>query len=460
MSLRLFLLLPPLLLPVAGWCSGNAAPVAPDAQTAPPAAATAPSPEQADQASGLWRESQQRARDLWRESRDEASDLLDRSGSTASDWWQRSREATLDAWRQTRDALTPAERDSFGEMWTDVVPTLEQTLTLREEQEKLPERAWLRRDQADAQDDINALLDDAVAILSLSPMQQYRQRIDELQARIANAHEEIDRYRRERVAAPAESLVKKTVDDYDALIAERKADIERMEAELDRVKREFAEDLRAIGLELSPEQVELLLSTVVGDNVVDLGIVFDNVKQITRQLERLVRESGEDLQSARRYYGMYVVLLRALERMHADVEQAIAEDYLPRIDDIAERARALSKDTRALLRKQPDKAELLRANLNAQQLTIDAAAVYRDYLREQQTQVAAARKVIEDDIAAAWNTYETVRVSGELVDLVQSSQRLLNGLLDRQVPTLRPFQNLQMQHELQKLTEQLRRGEG
>jgi hypothetical protein len=66
---------------------------------------------------------------------------------------------------------------------------------------------------------------------------------------------------------------------------------------------------------------------------------------------------------------------------------------------------------------------------------------------------------LERDIAAAWNTYETARVSGELAGLVQSSRRLLDGLLDRQVPALRPFQNLEMKRELEKLTVQLRRGE-
>jgi hypothetical protein len=448
-----------LVLPAVGWC-GDANDAAPAAE---PAAASALEPAPAglsDQAAEVWQQSQQRAQALWQQSREGAADLLDQSGSTAGDWWQRSRDATLDAWRQTRDALTPAESDPFGNLWTEVVPTLEETLTLREQQETLPERAWFRRDQADAEDDINALLDDAVAILSASPMQHYRERIDALRDRIAEARADLDRYRRARIAAPAESLVGKSVSDYDALIEERQADIRRLEAELGEVKTEFAAELRSIGLDLSPDQVELLLSTVVGDNIVDLGIVFDNVKQITEQLERLVRESGEDLQSARRYYGMYVVLLRALEQMHLNVEAAIADGYLPQIDDIAERARTLSRETRALLRRQPDKADLLRANLSAQQLTIDAAGVYRDYLREQQAQVAAARKVIEDDIAAAWNTYETVRVSGELVDLVRSSQRLLTSLMDRQVPTLRPFQNLEMQRELQKLTEQLRRGEG
>ena len=413
-----------------------------------------------DEAAALWQQSQARVQELWQQSRESAGELLDQSGMTASDWWQRSRSATLDAWQQTREALAPAEADAFGRIWTDVVPTLEETLTVQEQQAALPERAWFRRDQADAEADINTLLDEAVSVLSLSPMQQYRDRIEALQEQITKTRAALDRYRRERVAAPTESLVAKTVADYDELIAAGEADIRRFEQELSRVKAEFAAELRAIGLEMSPEQVELLLSTVVGDNIVDLGIVFDNVKQITEQLERLVRESGEDLQSARRYYGMYVILLRALEQMHHDVEAAIAERYLPQIDAIAERADTLSKETRTLLRNQPDKADLLRANLSAQQLTIEAAGVYRDYLREQRSQVEAARKVLEDDIAAAWNTYETVRVSGELVDLVKSSQRLLTSLLDRQVPTLRPFQNLEMQRELEKLTEQLRRGEG
>jgi hypothetical protein len=162
------------------------------------------------------------------------------------------------------------------------------------------------------------------------------------------------------------------------------------------------------------------------------------------------------MQSARRYYGMYVVLLRALNRMHLDVEQAIEQRYIPQINDIAKRAAALSDETRNLAREHPEKAAVLQANLEAQRLTIEAAGVYRDYLKQQAAQVRGARVALEEDIATAWNTYETVRVSGELVDLVKSSQQLLEGLLDRQVPALRPFQNLEMQREFAKLTEQLR----
>jgi len=433
---RLLPLLLPLLFPVmsAGQTNGAGSPAQPD-----------DGPGLTEQARGLWQRSAQEAGTLWERSRD-----------TAGDWWQRSQEA----WDSARDSLAPAEPDPFGQVWSNVVPKLEETVELQEAQRDLPEKAWFRRDQADVQAEIDALLTASVEILSTSPVQHYREQIRALEQTIADARTEIDDFRKARVAAPEKSLVERTVADYDRLIDERRQTITRARQELEGIKRQFAAELRGMGLELSDEQLEFLLSTVVGDNIVDLGIVFDNVKAITAQLEQLMRESGEDLDAARRYYGMYLVLLRALNQMHLDVEQAIDQRYIPEINGIAEQARRLSADTRALKREHPDKAEILDANLAAQELTIEAAEVYRRYLKDQAEQVAKARATLQEDIATAWNTYETVRVSGELVDLVQSSQRLLDGLLRRQVPALRPFQNLEMQRELSKLTEQLRANEG
>ena len=344
-------------------------------------------------------------------------------------------------------------------VWDEVLPKLDETLTLQERQSELPESAWFGEDQESNQEAIDALLDEAVGILSTSEVLHYRERIRVLHQEIDRAREDIAEASRRRVSAPERSMVKRTVKDLDQEIEERQADIARFQEELSRARRAFAADLRKLGLTLSDEQVELLLATVVGDNLIDLGIVFDNVKGITAQLEELVQESGEDLQSARRYYGMYLVLLKSLNQMHLQVDRAITERYVPQIDAIISRAKALTAETRSLREQSPDKEDLLAANLSAQLLTIQAAGVYRAYLIEQKRQVADARQDLERDIAAAWNTYETVRVTGELVELVRSSRKLLDGLLDRQVPALRPFGNLEMMREFEKLTAQLRSGE-
>ncbi|EGV17922.1 hypothetical protein [Thiocapsa marina] len=381
-------------------------------------------------------------------------DVWNRTLETASDWWQRSRDFADQAVADAKGLF--ADDQDFARVWGTVVPTLDSTLELEERHGELPEKTWFGTDQRSNREEINALLDTAVEILSTSPVQNYRERIRILQAEIEKDRAEIADARQKRIAAPAESTLKKTVADYDRLIASLEDDIDRRNGELAAVKREFADELHGMGLDLGDDQLELLLSTVVGDNMIDLGILFDNVKAVTAQLEVLVAQSGEDLQSARRYYGLYVVLLQALNRMHLQIEEAIGEQYIPQIDAIIARAQELSGETRRLQRESPGRRDVLAANLEAQQLTVQAAEIYRRYLREQATQVKQARRELEKDIAAAWNTYETVRVSGELVSLVRSSQQLLDGLMNRQVPTLRPFENLEMQREFQKLTEQLR----
>jgi hypothetical protein len=428
--------------------------------TAGPPQAPSPPMGEAAEPGSIWDGPGARVQELWRHSTEAAGGWWDDSQQGAEALWQRSREKAREAWQDTRRYLQPEAKDHFAEVWDGVLPTLEETLALEERQATLPESRWFGEDQVSNQAAIDELLDQAVDLLSTSSVQSHRDRIARLQQEIGRAKQDIAEYRRLRVSAPRESLVSKTVADYEQAIEAREADIERLEDELSAVKREFAAELRALGLELSDEQVELLLSTVVGDNLIDLGIVFDNVKSITEQLERLVAESGEDLQSARRYYGMYLVLLKSLHQMHLQVEQAIAGRYIPQIEAIAERARELSAQTRQLMARTPAKREILEANLEAQRLTVEAAGIYRDYLDAQGREVTAARVELEKDIAAAWNTYETVRVSGELVGLVRSSRELLEGLLDRQVPTLRPFRNQEMQREFEKLTAQLRAEKG
>jgi hypothetical protein len=385
-----------------------------------------------------------------------APGLWHRTREVAGDLWERSRTTAEHALAEARDILADPNAASLGRIWQELAPRLDRTPTLEDRQEAPPQTAWVGTDQASKPEAIDALLDEAVTILSTARVQDLRRQIRRLQTRMEEARQDIDALRRERISAPDSSLVRRTVADCDRGIHENTEQIARDRAALDALKASFAQELRGIGLQLRDDQVEMLLATVVGDNLVDLGVVFDNVKAVTVQLEQLVQGSGEDLAAARRYYGMYVILLKALTRMHTQVEAAIAGRYVPQIDAIVTRTRDLSVQTRDLQRQSPEKTALLAANLDAQRLTLETAAVYRRNLEDQARQIAQARQALELDVAAAWNTYETVRVSGELVALVKSSQQLLQGLMDRQVPALRPFQNQEMRREFEKLTEQLR----
>jgi hypothetical protein len=386
------------------------------------------------------------------------SGLWDRSREQVSELWEKTKQAAEDTWERTQTLLQNHGPDNgFSQIWAEIVPKLDTTLSLEDRHESLPEHSWLGDDQVSNRAEINDLLAESITILTISPNQHYRARIRELEANIRTARKEIAENRKRRVSAPVDSTLKKTVSDYDAAIQELSTRIVVYENELKIVKREFATELEKLGLEISDEQLDVLLSTVVGDDLIDIGIAFDNVKALTQQLEQLMVESQENLDSARRYYGMYTVLLQILERMHQQLLQAVDERYVPQIDAILRKTQKLMKETQALQRLNNGNHQVLAANLEAQELTRRAAYLYRDYLIKQSQQVKVARKRLDDDIAVARNTYETVKVSGELVSLLQSSQRLLTGLLDRQVPVLRAFENLEMKREFERLTLQLKK---
>ncbi|MDQ2696043.1 MAG: hypothetical protein M3Z21_11835 [Pseudomonadota bacterium] len=381
------------------------------------------------------------------------------AGGQAGSVWDSTWNWAGEAWQSTLDLLKdPADAGGFARLWDGIIPRLEQTLALEDRHHRLPRDAWFGEDRQSNQAAINELLDESIAILSLSPARQYRQRIGELEQSIRDARQEIAALRQRRVSAPADALWRKTAEDYDAAIGQLNDRIAAQQAELNVVRQAFARELQDLGLHVSDEQLAFLLSTVTGDDLLELGIAFDNVKALTGQLEKLMAESPGDLEAARRYYGMYMVLLKVLDRMHLHLLEAVNGRYLPRIDAIAARTRQLRQETLALQRGAAD-GRFLEANLEAQTLTLRTAALYRDYLVEQSREVAEARRRLSRDIAVAANTYETVKVSGELVALMQDSQRLLDVLFSRQVPALRTFDNLAMKREFEKLTARLRSGE-
>jgi len=153
------------------------------------------------------------------------------------------------------------------------------------------------------------------------------------------------------------------------------------------------------------------------------------------------------------------------------VMQDIDFKYVPRIeggkdekgknvDGIIPRTEKLNQETQKLLQKSssPKNRDVLSANLRAQQLTLQAAKLYLTYLEKQRNDLAAAKQKLAPDIATAKNTYETVKVSSELVAMMRSGQNLFDALKNLQVPELRVFENLEMKKEFEKLTVQLKSG--
>jgi len=351
-------------------------------------------------------------------------------------------------------AVQKAGDPDFTHLWEDLMPRLENIVDLQERHEQLPDSAWLGPDKSSNENDINRLLDEAVNLLGNNDSQRYRRQISELKTAIAGLEREISAARRQRVTAPQEGLWQTTVADYKRQIEGHQRQIAAYQQQIADLKQQFAEALRQSGLAISDEQLDFLMSTVIGDDLIGMGMAFDHVKDMIAQLELLLVESGENLTAARRYYGIYTVLLRVLVRMHQQLLDTVAH-YQQQLTTIDQKTRALLQESRRLQRGAERHQAVLAANIEAQRLTLRSAKLYQDYLRDQASDVARSQQELQRDLAVARNTYETVKVSGELVQLMQSGQHLLDQLFSRQVPTLFSFQNLELKREFEKLTSRL-----
>ena len=383
------------------------------------------------------------------------------------DWWNKSKNFMTEMWDEAAQAISGKKaspddgnknKDAFfGQVWNEITPTLEKVLRLEKEHESLPQSAWIFKDKEDNSAEINALLDEAVEILSVSNTAQTRKHIRLLEEQIREMKQTISEYRQAKISAPVRSTWSKTVADYDAKIKQLQELIQRNEKKIAELKIQFSEELSQTGLKVNQEQVEVLLSSVVGDDIIKSSVVYDNVKKISQQLMQLTIKSKEDIEISKRYYGMYTVLLKTLLHMQETFISNIDKKYLPKIEKIVAEVKELNADTRYLLRNKTNKKhrQLLLANLDAQTLTLKTAALYKQHLITQRGKIVRAMQKTAADYQIADNTYKTVKVSGELINLLRSSQKSFDLLLNIQVPDLLVFQNLQMKQEFAILTKKL-----
>jgi ElaB/YqjD/DUF883 family membrane-anchored ribosome-binding protein len=377
------------------------------------------------------------------------------SKQTMKQWWHQSSQIVSDLWSSSEPVSEPAT--VVAQIWQQVIPKVEEVLALEVENESLPESAWFGRDRQDNNSKINELLDEAVAILSKSDSMSTRDHIRALEKKIRALKQKIAQDHQAKMSAPIESKWETTVSDYENQIKQNQNLIKQYQDEIGQLKTQFAQQLSASGLYITRDQLEVLLSSVVGDDIIQSTVVYENIKQISQQLMTLTINSGEDLDISQRYYGMYMVLLKIVLHLQENIVYKIDNQYLPKIVHIMEEVQTLTATTQNLLRNEQDETRRrhLSANEQAQKLTLKTAELYQQHLIGQRSKVLIAVQKTMTDLQIAENTYKTVRVSGELVNLLRTSQKTFDLLLNLQIPDLLVFENLQMKQEFAILTQKI-----
>lgn len=427
--MKRFLLLPLALLPACDWSSpSKPAPSAPPAQTAE---ATPDEPE------------------LTPEQQAAAAALAEQLAAE-----QAEREAAI-------ERANAARKKRAEKLFGEVMEPLTEAKQAYDRHDDLDESSWFGEDQEDNQERIDELLDEAIEVLGVSEIETTRAELRQLDKEIAALEKQVIEAREARLGAPLaeelnklEKTYKTSREEYDERIAEAEAEISERKHRIAELELDFVEGMRGIGLDIDLEGARSLLSTVNGDDFVEMCVVFDNVRGITEQLEALTNESGESLDAAKRYYGSYVVLIKMMDRIQKDFVRRTRQEMLPKLAEYETKAQEIIRDAERNLKKGGN-PEIAQQNIRSNELTIEATQFYAEYLRSQAREIEQRNAELQITLRDAENTYDTVSLSSQVAAIMKEGQRNFAALLKLELPALRGFENAELKAEFERLTREM-----
>ncbi len=345
---------------------------------------------------------------------------------------------------------------------------LKDTAETRADAQKLPSRddyilppLWTET-REDRNAKVRGLLDSALSIVTDVPVVGVQKKVEGLRKNIRDLDDQNAKLKEKQLVAPKDAtlpgILNDTIASLEGGIAENSKRIEANRAGIASAKEEIATALKASGVELLPEQVDLLLDSVLSGDLVRLVAVFNAAKLIDGQLAKLIGGSGENMNAARKYFAMHAALFAMLVQAQDATIAKIDTQYVPKLDAIiADLKAARSKSTELLkAENRPDQKRALDANVESQKLADDAAKAYRRYLQQQREQIAKARIKATHDLRIADNTYETVEASVQLRNLMKESSASFEAIRKLEAPSFEQiFKNDELRREFDNLTRKL-----
>ncbi len=361
-----------------------------------------------------------------------------------------------------------ADYEQAKQLMTAIDAILKDTADSRSDAAKLPSRddyilppLWTET-REDRNTKVRGLLDSALSIVTDVPVVEVQKKVEALRKNIREIEDQNAVLKGKRLTAPKDAtlpgILNDTIGSLEAAIADNGKRIEANQAEIKTAKSDIALALKTAGVELQPDQIDLLLDSVLSGDLVRLVAVFNAAKVIDGQLAKMIGATGDNMNAARKYFAMHAALFAMLVQAQDSTIAKIDSQYLPKLEAIMSDIKAAQGKTGELLKAEnrPDQKRALDANRDSQKLADDAAKAYRRYLQQQREQIVKARLKAMHDLKIADNTYETVEASVQLRNLMKESSASFEAIQKLEAPSFdQIFKNDELRREFDNLTRKL-----
>ena len=314
----------------------------------------------------------------------------------------------------------------------------------------------------DREKQIRQLLDSVLEVVTDAPVVQMQGKLQEHRKAITGIKDQISQLRQKRLMAPEGGLLPSILSDTQASIDSKIADLEGRikgnEEAIGKIKGEIKIALQQSGIDIGDAQLDLLLDSVLGEDLIKLVTAFQAARAVDDRLGTLLSQSNEDVKAARRYFAMHAALFAMMVHAQNMLIEKIDTVYITKLKSILGDIKETREASRKLLTGQnrADQQRALDANVKAQNFAEKVASFYRDYLLTQRRQLAEARERTLRDLEIADNTYETVEASYQLHQLMEDARTSFEALQRLEAPGFdQVFRNETLRKEFENLTQKI-----
>ena len=336
-------------------------------------------------------------------------------------------------------------------VWDELVDIFDEIIILQSEKNDAPSISLFGKSKKDYDEKIELIFQTVASLINDPELENDRKTLQILKNKILKSQEESSNLSAKSVLASGKE--RKELENLANKYKKESQEYKNSKVDLIRGVRVR---LKLYGLDLNREQVEVLLSRVDAGDIIGMTTSFSVIAELTKQFSDATIASGENLQVAKKYYGMHVILLELQMHIQKNYINRLRNVYLVRANDIRVENKLLTDETSKLI----DDAEgtylnIYKNNLQSQKYTLKVLGLYEEILRKDLIKIETGLKKVNDNYLVSLNTFQTVTVAADLASLMAENSNLFNEVMSIQVPELIPFENLQMQKEFEALTLQL-----
>lgn len=340
-------------------------------------------------------------------------------------------------------------REYVSEKWDKLRKIMGKAVDLRDELPNLPRSAWFSRDQVSQQEDIDDLLDDAREILLSKSSRDMLVQIQKLDGKINGIKSEIAEVNKDLILHPDRR--QKCEERINELIFRRN----ELRRNLLSLKREVMAELRSWGITVSDAALEPFFKSVTRNSIIDNAVIAGNIAAVVKNLEAMMQV---DEDNARRYYGMYMVLLDVQIRCYRGFIVQCDGVWCVRLDNAINKIQydhLIANEGAADPRFSAAQRDQYKRNRRTNETYLRAVRAYRENLERQRNAVAAKMQETERMREVALNTYETLGNAALLRDMMHTSAEAFEAVMKLDLPDLAAFNDADIVSEFEGITRRL-----